>query len=116
MRQRSHRVRLAAVTSAAVIGLSLVGALPADAGGGHGGGSDSPPGTQTTIASRLDNPRQLSFTPWGDLLVAEAGKGGDSPCRTSPEGGNECFGPSGAVTKIDSRGRQSRIITGLPSF
>jgi hypothetical protein len=119
MRLRSHRGRLAAMTSAAVIGLSLVGALPADAGGGHnGGGSGSPPGTKTTIATGLDNPRQLSFAPWGDLLVAEAGKGGDGPCRPSPEGGGaqECFGASGAVTKIDSRGQQSRIITGLPSF
>ena len=114
MRQRG---RLAALTSAAVIGLSLLGALPAGAGGGHHGGDPgSPPGTQTTIATGLDNPRQLSFTPWGELLVAEAGKGGDGPCRPSPEGGTECFGASGAVTKIDSRGRQSRIITGLPSF
>ncbi len=117
MRQRSRRGPLAALTSAAVIGLSLVGTLPAGAGGGHnGGGSGSPSGTQTTIATGLDNPRQLSFTPRGDLLVAEAGKGGDGPCRPSPDGGNECFGASGAVTKIDSRGHQVRIITGLPSF
>lgn len=113
MRQRSQRGRLAALTSAAVIGLSLVGALPADAGGGHGGDSSGGP---TTIASGLDNPRQLSFTSSGELLVAEAGKGGDGPCRPSPEGGTECFGTSGAVTKIDWRGKQSRIITGLPSF
>ena len=33
-----------------------------------------------------------------------------------PEGGTVCFGTSGAITKISSRGRQSRILTGLPSL
>lgn len=116
MEHRSRRgTGLFALTSAAVIGLSLVGAGTAVAGGGHAGGG-SPPGTTTVIATGLDNPRQLSFTPTGDLLVAEAGRGGAGPCRPSPEGGNECFGASGAVTKINSQGAQSRIITGLPSF
>ena len=116
MSERSRRGRLVAVTSAAVIALSLLGTGTASAGGGqHDGGSGSP-GTPTTVATGLANPRQLSFTPRGDLLVAEAGTGGAGPCRTSPEGGNECFGTSGAITKIDSRGRQSRIIIGLPSF
>lgn len=116
MTQRSHRgIGLVALTSAAVIGLSLVGAGPALAGGGGNGGSGSPPGTITQIATGLDNPRQLSFTPTGDLLVAEAGTGGTGPCRPSPEGGNECFGATGAVTRI-SHGTQTRIITGLPSF
>ncbi|HEY7814353.1 MAG TPA: hypothetical protein VIC62_14015, partial [Nakamurella sp.] len=60
------------MTSAVVIALSLLGTGTAIAGGGqHGGGSGSP-GTPTTVASGLANPRQLSFTPWGDLLVAEA--------------------------------------------
>ena len=116
MRQRSHRgLRVAALTSAAVIGLSLVGAGPAAAGDQYGSGSGSPP-DPTTIASGLDNPRQLSFTPSGDLLVAEAREGGTSNCQTGPEGGTVCFGASGAVTKINSRGQQSRIITGLPSI
>jgi hypothetical protein len=104
---------MAALTSAAVIGLSLLGAAPAVAGGHTGSGSGTDP---VTIASGLDNPRQLSFTPWGDLLVAEAGKGGAGPCQTGPEGGTVCFGASGAVTRIDYRGRQSRIISGLPSI
>ena len=114
MRQRSHRsLRFTALTTAAVIGLALVGAGPAAAGDRHGG---SAPGTQTTIATGLNNPRQLSFTPSGDLLVAEAGTGGTSNCQTGPEGGTVCFGASGSVTKISSRGQQSRIITGLPSI
>jgi hypothetical protein len=114
MKQRSHRrLRLTALTSAVVIGLSLVGAGPAHAGGRHG---DPAPGTTTTIAAGLNNPRQLSFTPSGDLLVAEAGTGGTSNCQTGPEGGTACFGATGSVTKISSRGQQSRIITGLPSI
>ena len=117
MRQQSHRwLRFAALTSAAVIGLSLVGAGPAAAGDEHGSGSGSTPGPPTTIARGLDNPRQLSFTPSGDLLVAEAGAGGTSNCQTGPEGGTVCFGATGAVTKINSRGQQSRIISGLPSI
>jgi hypothetical protein len=97
-----------------VIGLSLVGAGPAAAGDQYGSGSA--PGTPPTIATGLNNPRQLSFTPSGDLLVAEAGTGGSGPCQTGPEGGTVCFGATGTVTKINSRGQQSRIITGLPSI
>src|SRR6478609_3811413 len=115
MRQRSHPGRrIAALTSAAVIGLSVVGAGPAFAGDHSGPGPN--PGTPTTIATGLNNPRQLSFTPSGDLLVAEAGTGGTSNCQPGPEGPAVCFGATGSVTKIDSRGRQSRIITGLPSI
>lgn len=110
-------IGLVALTSAAVIGLSVLGTGTASAGGGgHGGGGSGGSGDPTVIAKELNNPRQLSFTPSGDLLIAEAGTGGNGPCRPSPEGGNECFGTSGSVSKIDSRGRQSRIISGLPSF
>ena len=35
---------------------------------------------------------------------------------TGPEGGTVCFGTTGAITRISSHGRQSRIITGLPSL
>lgn len=120
MGQQSRRGSgMVALTAAAVIGLSLVGTGTANAGGGHGG-SGLPPGTTTVIATKLDNPRQLSFTPTGDLLVAEAGKGAIDPatatCFPSPEGGDQsCYGNTGAVTRI-SRGQQTRIITGLPSI
>lgn len=110
MQRRSHRLRLAALTSAAVIGLGLVGSAPALAGGNHSGG------TPKVVARGLDNPRQLSFTKSGDLLVAESGEGGSAPCLTGPEGGTVCFGTTGAITRISSHGRQSRIITGLPSL
>jgi hypothetical protein len=112
--RRLGGLRLAALGAAAVLGLALVGTPPADAGGPPSGDSSVP----KVVAQGLDNPRQLSFTSSGDLLVAEAGEGGTGPCRENPEGPQNpdvCFGTTGAVTKISSRGRQSRIITGLPS-
>jgi hypothetical protein len=69
----------------------------------------------TTVATGLDNPRGLGFGPNGALYVAEAGRGGDGPCSPGPEGGEVCWGTSGAVTKIWN-GSQSRVLTGLPSI
>lgn len=67
------------------------------------------------VADGLDNPRGLDFGLHGALYVAEAGKGGDGPCLPSPEGGNACYGASGAITKILNN-RQERVATGLPSL
>ena len=67
------------------------------------------------VASGLDSPRHLAFGSHGDLFVAEAGRGGDGPCFTAGEG-PACMGASGAVTKVDRRGRQSRIAEGLASM
>jgi hypothetical protein len=71
------------------------------------------------VADGLDNPRGLAFGPGNDLYVAESGRGGSGPCRSAPDGGEQdCFGTSGAVTRIDldDDGDQRRITTGLPSF
>jgi hypothetical protein len=67
------------------------------------------------VASGLDSPRHLAFGSSGELYVAEAGRGGAGPCFVAAEG-PACMGASGAVTKIDRWGRQSRIATGLASF
>lgn len=69
----------------------------------------------TVVATGLDNPRQLTIAPTGDIFVAEAGRGGDGPCFPGPEGPDVCFGSTGAVTRI-SDGGQSRVLTGLPSL
>jgi glucose/arabinose dehydrogenase len=66
-----------------------------------------------TVASGLDNPRQLSFRRDGSLFVVEAGAGGAGPCFTGPEG-ETCFGRSGAVTRV-WRGHQVRVLHRLPS-
>ncbi|MFN2318502.1 MAG: ScyD/ScyE family protein [Dermatophilaceae bacterium] len=70
----------------------------------------------TVVASGLDNPRHLSVGPGGDLFVAEAGRGGDGPCFDGPEGGEVCFGLSGAITRVTAKGKQERVLTGLPSI
>jgi hypothetical protein len=69
----------------------------------------------TTVASGLDNPRGLTFGRDGTLYVAEAGKGGTAPCFSGPEGGQVCFGTTGAITKV-SHGHQTRVVTGLSSI
>ena len=63
----------------------------------------------------LRSPRHLDFAPSGNLYVAEAGRGGAGPCFFGGEG-PACMGATGAVTRIDTRGRQSRIVDGLASY
>jgi len=83
--------------------LLLTGTLPAQAQTGP-----------EVIASGLNSPRGLAFSPDGGLYVAEAGIGGSGPCFQGPEGPS-CFGHSGSVTQVDRNG-QRRVLTGLPSF
>jgi hypothetical protein len=63
----------------------------------------------------LRSPRHLDFAPSGNLYVAEAGRGGAGPCFFGGEG-PACMGATGAVSKIDTRGRQTRIVDGLASY
>jgi hypothetical protein len=83
----------------------------ADAAKGGSGGS----GGLRVVAEGLDNPRGIGFGPDGALYVAESGSGGAGPCVEGPEGGEACFGRSGAVTRITKRSQQ-RVLTGLPSL
>lgn len=108
-RRRGRRTLLTLTASVALVGTAVA---PAQAHGSHG--HPAPPPTR--VASGLDNPRQLTITPDRVLYVAEAGTGGTSPCKTGPEGDEVCFGTTGAVTRVDHRGRQSRVLTGLPSL
>jgi sugar lactone lactonase YvrE len=82
----------------------------AEAAAGASGGS----GGLKVVAEGLDNPRGIGFGPDGALYVAESGSGGAGPCVAGPEGGEVCFGRSGAVTRITKRS-QHRVLTGLPS-
>jgi hypothetical protein len=68
------------------------------------------------VASGLDNPRLLSFSPTGELYVAEAGRGGTIRCVQHPELGEFCLGFTGAVTRVRERGSDERVLTGLPSI
>jgi hypothetical protein len=79
----------------------------------HGSGGS---GRLTVVADGLDNPRGIGFGPDGALYVAESGSGGSGPCVSGgPEGGETCFGRTGAVTRI-TRHSQHRVLTGLPSL
>jgi hypothetical protein len=62
----------------------------------------------------LDNPRGLAWGPEGGLYVVEAGSGElGGPCAAIP-GGLNCYSASGAVSRF-WKGRQERVVTGLPS-
>jgi hypothetical protein len=70
------------------------------------------------IASGLDNPRGIAFSPDGRLYVAEAGRGGSGNCIRIGDGQMACYGETGAVTLIDPLGVNApeRVVTGLPSI
>lgn len=72
------------------------------------------PDDPVVVATHLNNPRQLSLLANGELLVAEAGRGG----ATCDEEG--CFGATGAISKVAhpwSAHNQwpAKIVKGLPS-
>ena len=72
--------------------------------------SAAPTGSFTTVVSGLDNPRDLAFSPNGNLDVAEAGSGGPN-CA----GGN-CFGFTGGISVVDlGAGTAHRVVSGLAS-
>jgi hypothetical protein len=71
------------------------------------------------VTTGLNNPRQLSLTRDGTLLVAEAGKGG-SACSTDPDEGTTCIGATGSVSAVflpafAHNQKPKRIVTGLLS-
>src|SRR5215207_2941264 len=74
----------------------------------------SPDPRATVVVCLLDNPRGLTFGPEGALYVAEAGRGGTSPCIGTGTM-TFCYGPSGAVSRL-WHGTVERLITGLPSL
>ena len=83
------------------------------------GSAQSPP---VVIATGLNSPRHLAFSPNGDLYVTEAGRGGPRPgdqgtpnCEQHPLG-LFCFGETGSITRVDEDGPDERVVTGLPSI
>lgn len=67
------------------------------------------------VATGLNSPRQLAFSPGGDLFVAESGTNGGDSCQEHPEFGLSCLGLTGAIARIASDGTVERVVTGLPS-
>src|SRR5690349_14807649 len=68
-------------------------------------------GAPVPVASGLNSPRQLTFSPGGQLYVAEAGVGGDGACAEHPEFGESCVGPSGSIARVNGNGSVSRVVT-----
>jgi hypothetical protein len=98
------RSRLLAVTAAVGTALALTAAAPAQADG------------NSVVARGLNSPRHLTVS-HGNLYVVEAGRGGAGPCADHPEGmGNYCYGTTGAVTRVNVKGPDKKVITGLPSI
>lgn len=69
------------------------------------------------LASGLDGPRKLHFSPDGALYVAEAGRGGTGASVPSPSQPDAFlfYGATGAITQIQN-GVAKRVVTGLPSL
>jgi hypothetical protein len=97
--------RLLAATGTVGVALSLTVAAPAAA---------DP--SWRVVASGLHSPRNLAVSPDGDVFVAESGRGGDGPCTTHPALGDACVGSSGSITWVNPHGRDTRVVTGLPSI
>jgi hypothetical protein len=99
--------KIAALLAALALVLAVVAA-----------GSAAPASGQSSfevVASGLDSPRHLSFSPTGALYVVEAGRGGSGPCVPHPLG-EFCLGFSGAVTQVRDNGPDQRVLTGVPSI
>lgn len=121
---RKLRSRAVAATAAAVMGLALIAVTgpPAVAGGGHSGGDHSGGGHSrdvVTVATGLDNPRQLSLS-GRSLYVAEAGTA--DACSAIPGAAPEfqVCGLTGGVTEVrrpdHRRAEQRQVVTGLPTM
>jgi hypothetical protein len=59
----------------------------------------------------------VAIAPDGNLVLSEAGRGGNGLCLTSGSGNSVCYGTSGALGLFNfSTNSYSRAITGLPSL
>jgi hypothetical protein len=105
---RTALSRATAAAAAALMGLSLLAvAAPASAGPP----SDEP----VTVATGLNNPRQLSIGPGHRLYVAEAGVA--DACTPIPGEAAEfqVCGFTGSVTEVRGEA-QRRVVTGVPTL
>lgn len=112
MRHSSRRILPVALALTLAVGATAPAASANTTAGGRGEGG------VTVVATGLNSPRHLSFAANGDLYIAEAGAPSDSPgaCAEHPEFGEVCLDDTSSITKLSKHGRQSRVVTGLPSI
>jgi sugar lactone lactonase YvrE len=73
-------------------------------------------GEVEVVADGLDDPRGLAVDRHGDLWIAQAGRGGDSPCFTGILGPT-CLGATGKISVLREDGDHVEdVVTGLPSL
>ncbi len=112
---RNLRSRTTAAVAAAAMGLALIAITgpPASAGGDHsGGGHDD---VVVTVATGLNNPRQLTAERGHRLYIAEAGTNENCEAVPDTEEGFEVCGLTGSVTEV-RHGEQRRVVTDLPAL
>lgn len=78
------------------------------------------PSNVTVLASGLNNPRGLAFSPNGNLYVAEAGIGGTQSTvgqcgQVPPPLGPYSGGNTARISRISSNGTRSTLVDNLPS-
>jgi hypothetical protein len=81
--------------------------------------SADPGGGPVVVASGLDAPRHLTFSSNGTLYVVEAGAGGPRGAAgncADHDLGLFCLGATGAVTRVNDKGPDVRVLSGLPSI
>ncbi|MEN3359178.1 MAG: hypothetical protein V7637_3160 [Mycobacteriales bacterium] len=83
----------------------------------YGSASQNAP---VVVARGLNNPRQVSITPLGSLLVAEAGTGGAHCLPFGESGGLSCLGMTGSISfvpnpRLSTATTPIRLVTGLLS-
>jgi hypothetical protein len=106
-------MHLRVLSRAAVIALLAAGVTLAAAGASTASASSSP--LVTVIARHLNQPKKLTLTTGGDLVVALSGDGkAPSSCTDSDE--RSCEDASGAVDEITPDGHVSSLLTGLTSI
>lgn len=116
------RIKSAAVVGAVLTALTGVASGTAQAAPGRhphhlGAGQTGP----VVVVHGLNNPRQISVTPLGSLLVAEAGAGGSHCVPLGGEGGPvSCIGSTGSISwvpfpSMSQNANPIRVVTGLAS-
>lgn len=108
----SFKTRIARSMSSVAIAGSMIGGVALTASAAPVAAATPTPSVKM-VASGLNNPRNMTWGPNGDMLVAEAGTGGSTCFGTSTQ--QMCMGLTGSVAAIEA-GKVSTVVSGLLSM